>query len=84
MYALRVMCSAEGKMVPTLHETGKLQNTLYSWCDLILQCRSAGTTYSGRMSVDLCCVVNGRRLESLEKYVGEIPIMVKASIIRPC
>lgn len=41
------------------------------------ECRQRAMTYKGKINVRIGWSINGRKQESLEKNIGEIPIMVK-------
>ncbi|KAJ8668817.1 hypothetical protein QAD02_000076 [Eretmocerus hayati] len=43
------------------------------------ECRQRAATYKGKINVKIGWSINGRRQESLEKNLGEIPIMVKSN-----
>ena len=46
------------------------------------ECRQRAATYKGRISAKIGWSVNGRKQESVERSLGEIPIMVKVSLNR--
>lgn len=46
------------------------------------ECRQRGATYKGKIIVTLGWSVNGNSQETLEKDLGDIPIMVKVYIFR--
>lgn len=43
------------------------------------ECRQRGSTYKGKIIVKLGWSINGKQQETLEKDLGEIPIMVKVN-----
>lgn len=44
------------------------------------ECRQRGSTYKGKIIVKLGWSINGKQQETLEKDLGEIPIMVKVNL----
>lgn len=43
------------------------------------ECRQRAATYKGKMNVNIGWSINGRKQESLERSLGEVPIMIKVS-----
>lgn len=43
------------------------------------ECRQRGVTYKGKITVKLGWSINGTQQETLEKDLGEIPIMIKVT-----
>ena len=41
------------------------------------ECRQRAATYKGKMNVKVSWSINGRPRETIEKNLGEIPVMVK-------
>ena len=46
------------------------------------QCRERGISYRGKLQVTLVWKVNGQVQDSVERIIGEVPIMVKVSHVQ--
>lgn len=45
------------------------------------ECRQRAATYKGKIHAKIGWSINGRKQETLEKGLGEVPIMIKVSFI---
>lgn len=41
------------------------------------ECRQRAATYKGKMTAKIGWTINGKKQESLERSLGEVPIMIK-------
>lgn len=41
------------------------------------ECRQRAATYKGKLNIKIGWTLNGRKQESLERHLGELPIMIK-------